>query len=133
MKELIFMLKVMEKLGMPYSFINMIKLLFQDATFLVNIKNQAIGSFVLHKGVCQGSPLASYIFIIFAKAFNATIKNMARIGLVKGIILPQSNSQQFINQYVDDMSFIFRAEEANVDKMVAIFQSFGLASSLEIN
>ena len=58
---------------------------------------------------------------------------MVRIGLAQGIIPPQSNSQQIINQYVDDTFYIVRAGEANVDKMVAVLQSFGLASSLEIN
>lgn len=62
MKELIFMLKVMKKLGMPYSFINMIKLLFQDATFLVNIYNQVIGSFVWGLAMYVKLPLELHIF-----------------------------------------------------------------------
>lgn len=56
-----------------------------------------------------------------------------RIGLNNCIVLPQCNSQQIINQFDDDMSFIVRAKNASVDNLVAILQSFRLASALEIN
>lgn len=42
--------------SMLNSFINMIKLLFQVVNVFVNINNQVIEPFELHKGVLQGCP-----------------------------------------------------------------------------
>ena len=36
------------------------------------------------------------------------------VGNLKGITLPQSNSQQIVGQYVDDTSFMVKAEENGV-------------------
>lgn len=87
-----FMFQVMEKLGMITSFINMIILLFQDATVSVNINSQMTKSFQLHIGVRQGCPLAPYLFIIVAEALNVAVKHTMRYRELKGITLPQCNS-----------------------------------------
>lgn len=47
----VFMFKVVEKLGMPNSFINMFRLLFQDASVSIQINNQVTNLFDLHRGV----------------------------------------------------------------------------------
>lgn len=115
-----FMFLVMKKLGMPHSFTNTIRMLFQDVTVFVNINNQATKLFELHKGVQQGCMLASYLFILVVEALKIAIKKTVSIGRLKGIVLPWSNSQQIISQYLDDTSFIGRIEEYSVNNLVKI-------------
>lgn len=55
-----------------------------------------------------------------------------RIGNLKGMGIPQCNSQQIINQYVDDMLFMVRVDESSVNNMVGIMHKFGIAFRLEI-
>lgn len=51
-----FMFEVMKKFGVPHTFINMIRLLFQNS--IVNIKDEMTEHFELHWGAHQGCPLA---------------------------------------------------------------------------
>lgn len=83
-----FMFQVMKNLGMPNSFVHMVRLLFQDVVVYVNVNSQASDPCELHRGVCHGCPRAPYMFIIIAKAMNATIQNAVRIGLITSTILP---------------------------------------------
>ena len=111
----------------------MIRLLFQDASISIDINKQVTKPFALHRAVRQGYPLPPYLCIIMEEALNAATKNALRLGNLKGIVLPQSNSQQTISQYVDDTSFTVRAEEASADNLVGILHKFGIAYGLEIN
>lgn len=111
----------------------MIRLLFQDAFVSIDINNQVTEPFELHRGVRQEHHLPPYLCIITAKALNAAVINALRLGSLKGIVLTQSNSQQIISQYVDDTSFMVRAEENSVDNLVGILHKLGIASGLEIN
>lgn len=74
-----------------------------------NINNRGTEPFGLHRGFCQGCPLAPYLFIIMTEALNAAVKHAMGTDNLKGITLPQSDSQLIINQYVDDTSFIVKA------------------------
>ena len=56
-----------KKLGMPNSFIIMIRFLFQDAFVSININNQVTKAFARHGGACQEYPLALYLFITVAE------------------------------------------------------------------
>ena len=118
---------------MPNFFINMIRMLLCDASTSVNISKPVTKPFRLQKGVHQGCPLAPYLFVIVANALHDVIKNVVKIGLIKGIYLPQCLTQQIIYQYANNTSFTMRAEEASMDNLVGIIQNFGFASSLEIN
>jgi hypothetical protein len=99
----------------------------------ININNQTTMLFKPHRRVCQGRSLAPYLFIITAKTLNAAVEHTMVAGNVKGITLPQDNSQQIISQYIDDTSFTVKAEETSVDHIVGILHKFGNASGLEIN
>ena len=79
-----FVFQVMGKLGMPNTFLKMVRILFHDATNFVNINTRVTESFGLHKGVHQGCPLTPYLFIITAEALNATVKHAMGVGNLKG-------------------------------------------------
>jgi hypothetical protein len=49
------------------------------------------------------------MFIITENALNTAVENAIGLDNFKGIVLPQSNSQQMVNQYVDGTSFTVRA------------------------
>ena len=62
---------------------------------------------------------------------NAIVKNAVKIGLIKGIFLPQCTTQQIISQHIGNTSFTMRAD--SIDNLVGIFHNFGLAFGMEIN
>jgi hypothetical protein len=91
----------------------MIRLLLQDTSISIDINKQVTEPFELHRVVRKGYSLTPYLCTIMEEALNAAAKNALRLGNLKGIVLPQSNSQQIISQYVDDTSFTVRAEETS--------------------
>lgn len=122
----------MNKLGISISFINVIKLLFQDTIVSININNHLIWHFKLHRGIRQRLSFSS-LFIIIVEAVNAIVKYAMRTSHINGIALPQGNSQQLISQYVEDMPFIVRANESGVDTLVGVLCKFRAAFDLESN
>lgn len=70
----IFLFQVMEKLGIINPFLNTMRALFQVMAIYVNIKNQVIQPFGLHRGGHHGCPLVPYLFIIIAEALNVVVK-----------------------------------------------------------
>lgn len=87
------MFQVMKKLGMPTIFVKMIRKLLHDATVFIDINNQVTKSFDLHREVHMGCPLASYLVNITTHALNTIFKYAMKISNLKGITLPQCNSQ----------------------------------------
>ena len=75
----------METLGMPNPFINMIRMLLCDALVSVNISKQVTKPFGLHNGVHQGCSSTPYLFVIVAEALNVVVRDVEKIGLIKGI------------------------------------------------
>lgn len=126
------MFQVIEKLGVPTSFIHIIRLLFHAAVVSIIINNYITKPFEFRR-VRHGCMLVLYLFIIVMEAFNIAIKNVVRIGSIKGISLPQCHFQQIINQYAYDTSLTVRAEEASVENLVGILHNFIDVSRLEIN
>lgn len=69
------MFSVLEKIGMPNVFINMILSLSQNVEVRVNMNNCATNPFQLHRRVRQGCPLAPYLFIVVTNVVKAEIRD----------------------------------------------------------
>ena len=76
---------------MPNSFINMIRLLFQDEIVSTNTSNQVSKPFEVYKRIHHGCLLVPYLLIIIVEALNVAVKYIIMIGHLKGIVLPQCN------------------------------------------
>ena len=127
------MYKVMEKLGFPQAFIKMVSLLFHDALACVKLNGDPSPYFPIQRGVCQGCPLALYLFLIVAEVLNAMVSQEMREGRVQGISLPFEGRQQIIAQYADDTSFTLFGDEEKVRCLVYLLETFCMATGLMLN
>ena len=64
---------IMDKLGFPQVFIKMVSLLFYDASACIKLNGESSPYFPIQRGVCQGCPLAPYLFLIVAEVLNAMV------------------------------------------------------------
>ena len=55
----------LERLNIPTKLINMIRALYRNPTFKVNIDGHFSNSYKQHTGIRQGCPLSPYLFVIF--------------------------------------------------------------------
>lgn len=122
----LFRFKVMKKSMMLNSIIDMIRLLFQNVVVSININNQVIKPFGIHKGARQGCPLPPYLFNIVG------VKNVVRTDLLKIPSLFNAISNKPLVNMLKNTSLIMRAKESSVDNLVEILNNFRLASSLEM-
>lgn len=74
-----FIFRIMERLGIPNPFINMIRLLLQDASISININNQVTILFDLHRGVSHGFILESPgVFVLHIHSIKKLLWKMVR-------------------------------------------------------
>jgi hypothetical protein len=128
-----FLFGAMNTLGFPSEFIDLIKLLFKNATACVKVNGSLSESFKIARGVRQGCPVAPYLFLIAAEVLNMMVATKVEQGRVKGIELPFRNRQQIIAQYANDTSFTLTGEEEPVRNLIYLLETFCAASGLVLN
>jgi hypothetical protein len=128
-----FLFIALSHLGFPNYFVQMVRLLFQDAAARVIVNGHTTQAFLIQQGVRQGCPLAPYIFLVVGEILNHTIKREVHRGRICGINLPGVAEQQTIAQYADDTSLSIRGEEAPVHATMDTLHKFSYASGLIIN
>jgi len=101
----------MDKFRIPIEFVKVMKVFFQGANSNIVVNGKASKALVIKKGVQQGWPLASYLFLIMGENLNAKIYEEQRLGRIEGIHLPMSNRRQLIAQYADDTNFTLKASQ----------------------
>lgn len=83
----------------------------------LNLNGSPGSSFKVERGVRQGCPLASYLFLIIGEVLVHIIKKMVAEGRLRGISLLGVNKQQSISQYADDFFFMVRGEKRCIDEL----------------
>ena len=62
-----FMIKVLEKLGIQGSYLNIIKAIYSKPTVNIKLNGEKLKAILLKSGTLQGCPLSSYLFNIVLK------------------------------------------------------------------
>jgi len=92
----VFLFDTMERLKMFQEFVNLVNLLIKDVKATMCINGNITPYFHVHKGVRQGCPLASYIFLIMGEIFNMMFNGVMKKGKVRGIKMFNSKGQQIL-------------------------------------
>jgi hypothetical protein len=87
----------MSKMRISKDFTRWVKLLFGNATVVVNVNGSPSDSFKVKRGVLQWCTLAPYFFLIVGEVLIQLIIKAISEGRLKGIILPRGNKQQNIS------------------------------------
>jgi hypothetical protein len=128
-----FLFQAMEKMGFPEGFIDMVKLLFYEASAFVKVNTSQSAAFQIERGVRQGCPLAPYLFLVVAEVLNSMVKLGVAEGRLKGITLPMEGRQQVLAQYADDTSLTLLGEEGPTREAIATLQTFCEGCGLILN
>ena len=85
------------------------------------------------RGIHQGDPLSSYLFLLVSKGLNGLLQKVFAIGNIKGFFLCK-NGMQISHLFFTNDSLIFcRAQMTDVVTIQAILTQYELASSQQIN
>ncbi|XP_071719242.1 uncharacterized protein [Rutidosis leptorrhynchoides] len=85
------------------------------------------------RGVRQGDPLSSFLFILAAKGLNILTKAAVDRGLFKGIEIGKDKIMVSHLQYADDTMFFSEWSKSNARNLINILKCSELASGLKVN
>ena len=77
-----FMIKVLERLGIQGSYLNIIKAIYSNPTVNIKLNGEKLKSIPLKSGTRQGCPLSPHLFIIVLEVLATAIRQHKEI---KGI------------------------------------------------
>lgn len=106
-----FLFQSISKMGLPDTFVQMVQMLLTDASAAVAINGLCTAEFPIRRGVCQGCPLAPYLFLIVAETLATTTHAAVDTGRLRGINLPDDSTQQILSQFADDTTYSIRSTE----------------------
>nr|GFC39233.1 RNA-directed DNA polymerase, eukaryota [Tanacetum cinerariifolium] len=88
--------------------------------------------FQFFKGLKQGDPLSSFLFILIMESLHISFQRVVDRGLFTGIKLNSMVSLSYLF-YADDVIFIGQWSELNIDTLVQVLECIYRASGLSIN
>lgn len=82
----------------------------------------------VNRGVRQGDPISSYIFLLCAEILNILIENNKSL---EGIVI--GNKEYKISQFANDTTLILNGKKSSLNEALEILKYFAKISGLEIN
>ena len=141
-----FLMKVLEKTGLPENFIKWTKCLYKGATSRVRNNGKLTEPVPFNRGVRQGCPLSLYLFVLVAETLSHAIRNEPKI---LGINIPRYvnsklvSKQVKISAYADDTAFLLQGSHPDaagatlrnqsLDALYTIMDKYCLASGAKLN
>jgi hypothetical protein len=128
-----FLEAVMRKMGFQDGWINLVMRCVTSVQYSIMVNGNPCGLFAPTKGIRQGNPILSYLFLICAKALSCMIKNANRERLLLGV--PTSKRGPNISHlfFADDSLFFCMANLAQWNNLSAILHSYEVASGQKMN
>ncbi|GAA0168981.1 hypothetical protein LIER_40685 [Lithospermum erythrorhizon] len=127
-----FLWDVMDVLGYPLVFVNWIKACVSSAWFSISINGSLQGHFQSSRGLRQGDPLSSYLFILVMDYFTELLKKS--IGNSGFVYHPMCKEIELVNvNFADDLFILYAANEGSVKIINKVLKLFGNVSDLHPN
>ena len=123
-----FIYTALKVFGFPEQYINYVKTLYNDISSCVINNGKFTKFFHLQRGVRQGCPLSTYLFVLGAEVLSLYIKQK---GDIEGIKINGYN--YLISQFADDTSLAIIGSELNLQKCFKVLNTFEEVSGLKVN
>ena len=118
----------LEKYGLPPSFINTVKSLYESAETLVIINGESSSTFRVTRGVRQGDPLSCLLFDIAIEP----LAEMIRQSNLEGFKVGELEKRTIVSLFADDTT-VYLSEKDNIGDLYAILQTWCMASGAKFN
>ncbi len=122
-----FLFKTLEVMNFGDSFVKWVKIFYNNIESCVCNNGITSSYFKLKRGVRQGDPLSSYLFILCVEVMAVTILNNNKI---RGITV--NNQELKLLQYADDTTAVLKDEQSAIE-FISQVVSFGKLSGLRMN
>ena len=123
----IFLLRVLNAFGFGPKFCKWVKILYTKAQSCIFNGGISTGYFNVERGVRQGDPLSSYLFIL---CIEILANNIRYNDSIQGICFGEHEVKQVM--YADDMTIFVRNEDS-IKNVVLLLENFRKISGLKVN
>ena len=123
-----FILNTLNNLNFGNDFIQWVKLFYTDISSIIVNNGNFSEPFVLERGVRQGCPLSSSLFILCVEILSNFIENDDEI---KGIKITNKEIKQSF--FADDATFVNDGSMKSFEKLVYVITEFSKISGLNLN
>jgi hypothetical protein len=128
-----FLEEMMRKLGFDNRWVNLLMSCVRTVSYAILVNGQPFGQIIPTRGIRQGNPLSSYLFILCAEAMSTMIQHSACESSIMGI--PISRGGIRINHllFADDSLLFCRANLREWDHIHRLLGQYEAASGQQLN
>ena len=120
----------MEAMGCSLTWIAWVRCLYSSAESKVLVNGHSGHSFQLHRSVCQGCPLAPYLFLIAANVLPLMLNDP--VYQIEGLLLPNGTTSRS-SQFADDTNLLLLGTPSNLDRTMVVLDLHCEASGSKLN
>ena len=124
-----FLFRVLVKMGFGECFIRWLQVLYVDASCRVLCNGDLTGDIPLERGIRQGCPLSSMLYVLVAECLACLVRTSPINGF---LVLGCAGASSVVSQYADDTTLLLRDLES-VGKVLALVDFYGSASGAKLN
>ena len=122
-----FLIKTLRHFGFGDDFINWIQIIYKDSFSSVKVIGFSTKYFPIERGLRQGCPLSSLLYVLCAEVLGLEIRSNRKIVGVK-----YNNKEHKELRYADDLSIAI-TEMESIDAIFETLGKFGKATNSKIN
>jgi len=122
-----FLLKTLRHFGCGEDFIEWIQIIYGHCSARVKINGFSTDTFSIKRGIRQGCPLSSLLYVLCAEVLNLEIKRNENI-----VGLKYNGNEHKNAGYADDLSAIVTKKES-IDELFTTLENFGKATNAKVN
>ncbi|GJX54884.1 RNA-directed DNA polymerase, eukaryota [Tanacetum coccineum] len=123
---------ILKNFGFGSRWRNWIQSCLKSSRGSILVNGSPTSEFQFYKGLKQGGPLSSLLFILIMESLHLSFHNVTTAGLFNGISL-DPNFQLSHLFYADDVVFFGQWSESNLSTIIQVMDCFFRASGLRIN
>lgn len=102
---------VMRRMGFGRKWRNWIQVCISSASFSIMLNRASEGFFKSSRGLRQGDPLSSFLFVLVTEALCKLISKAVEVGMVEGWEISHNGPKTSILQFADDTLLFMKVEE----------------------
>jgi hypothetical protein len=131
--EWVFLERMMRRMGFEEAWISMVMRCVRSVRFSVKLNGQVSDAFSPSRGLRQGDPLSTYLFLFCVEGFSALLKRAQAEKELAGVGFGGGGPTVTHLLFADDSVVFLEASTGNLEALRTVLQKYELCSGQRVN